>query len=335
MKINISYIELKTTLKKILLNYNFEEDDAELCAEIFAENTLCGVQSHGVDRFPSFIELVKKGRIIPKAKPQRIESFNSIERWDGNFGAGPLNAWKMTCRAIELAKKFGIGLIALKNTNHWMRAGTYGWKAAGEGFLFICWTNTIPNMPPWGSIEPKTGNNPIVFAFPRKNGNIVLDMALSQFSYGKLSTFINEGKKLPLIGGYDENNNLTDDPAAVYKTQRTLPIGFWKGSGLSLLLDLFATVLSGGNSTADLSKFDDDYGMSQIFIAINPLIFSNVDEIESIAEEIIQFYKSAQPLNQNGIFYPGERALKNKKENLKNGIPVDENVWEEVNLLMK
>ncbi|MDH7606126.1 MAG: Ldh family oxidoreductase, partial [Melioribacter sp.] len=222
------------------------------------------------------------------------------------------------------------GLIALKNTNHWMRAATYGWKAANEGFLFICWTNTIPNMPPWGGIEPKTGNNPIVFALPCSNGNIVLDMALSQYSYGKLATFIYEGKKLPVIGGYDENGNLTDDPEAIYKTQRPLPIGFWKGSGLSLLLDLFATVLAGGNSTADLSKFDDDYGMSQIFIAINPNVFTSQKEIDLIAEKIITFYKSSKRLEGEQILYPGERTLITRNENFKNGILIEEKIWEAV-----
>lgn len=330
MKVNISYIELKTTFKEILLKYNFEEDDAELCSEIFAENTLCGVLSHGINRFPLFIELVQKGKINPKAKLEKIISFNSIERWDGNYGAGPLNAWRMTDRAIELAKKYGIGLIALKNTNHWMRAATYGWKAANEGFLFMCWTNTIPNMPPWGGIEPKTGNNPIVFAFPRSNGNVVLDMALSQYSYGKLATLMYERKKLPVVGGFDEKGNLTDDPEAIYKTQRALPIGFWKGSGLSLLLDLFATVLSGGNSTADLSKLDDDYGMSQIFIAINPVVFTSQKEIDLIAEKIINFYNSSKRLEGEQILYPGERTLIIRNENFKNGILIEEKIWETV-----
>ncbi|MEJ5350174.1 MAG: 3-dehydro-L-gulonate 2-dehydrogenase [Melioribacteraceae bacterium] len=330
MKIKIDYNELKSVFKEILIKHDFENEDADLCAEIFTENTLCGVLSHGINRFPAFIELIRKGKINPKAKPEKIFSFNSIERWNGNFAPGPLNAWKMTNRAVELAKEFGTGLIALKNTNHWMRAATYGWKAADEGFLFVCWTNTIPNMPPWGGLEPRAGNNPIVFALPRSNGNVVLDMALSQFSYGKLATLINEGKKLPVFGGYDENGNLTDDPQEIYKTQRALPIGFWKGSGLSLLLDLFATVLSGGNSTSDLSKFDDDYGMSQIFIAINPDVFISKNEIDLIADKIISYYKSSRRLSKEEILYPGERTLKTRNENLKNGIFVEEKNWEAV-----
>ena len=114
-------------------------------AEIFAENTLVGVSSHGVNRFPCFIELVKSKHIIPTAKPTQENSFNALEQWNGNFGAGPLNAKIMTARAMELSNEFGIGCVALKNSNHWMRPGYYAWEAANKGYVFICWTNTIPN----------------------------------------------------------------------------------------------------------------------------------------------------------------------------------------------
>lgn len=94
---------------------------------------------------------------------------------------------QMTNRAIELSDKYGIGCIALKNTNHWMRAGYYGWMATEKGYIFIYWTNTIPNLPLWNSTERQTGNNPIIFAVPKKEGPVVLDMALSLYSYCKLS----------------------------------------------------------------------------------------------------------------------------------------------------
>ncbi|MBK8947161.1 MAG: 3-dehydro-L-gulonate 2-dehydrogenase [Ignavibacteriae bacterium] len=321
---------LFSTFNSILQKIGFEKSDAEILSQIFTENTLVGVLSHGVNRFAEFIELVKSKHINPKAIPQKKNSFNSLEQWDAKFGAGPLNALKMSNRAIELANEFGIGCVALKNSNHWMRPGYYAWEAAEKGFIFICWTNTIPIMPPWGAKEARTGNNPIVFGVPRKEGNIVLDIALSQFSYGKLANYKRENKELPYFGGYDENGNLSKDAAQIYKTQRTLPIGLWKGSGLSLLLDMIATILSGGNSTFNLSKTDVDSGMSQIFIAIDPNKLASKEIIEMKVNEILDYYLTAEKSDEDKISYPGERIIASKEINLKFGVEVDDTIWAKI-----
>lgn len=322
--------ELSAKFIEKLLMFNFSEEDSEILSNIFTENTLVGVSSHGVNRFAAFIELVKSSHINPKAIPIKTNAFNALEQWDAQQGAGPLNAIKMTSRAIELADEFGIGCVALKNSNHWMRPGYYAWEAANKGYVFICWTNTIPIMPPWGAKQPRTGNNPIVFGVPRNKGNIVLDIALSQFSYGKLANYRREGKELPYFGGYDEEGNLSKDAAQIYKTMRPLPIGYWKGAGLSLLLDLIATILSGGNSTKDLSKTNIDSAMSQVYIAIDPNKFSSKEILENSVNEILSYYLSAENMQDEVVSYPGERIIKSREYNLKNGIQVDEIIWKRI-----
>lgn len=329
----MQYDQLKTILKEKLLKYSFNEEDAALCSKIFADNSLFGVLSHGVNRFPSFIELVQKGTIKVDAKPSLICSFNAIQQWDGNYGPGPLNAMFITEQTLKLSDEFGIGCIALKNSNHWMRPGYFGWHAAEKGYIFICWTNTIPNLPAYGATESTTGNNPIVFAVPGNEKPVVLDMALSQFSYGSLASYRREGKHLPIEGGYDTEGNTTTDPNEIYESQRPFPLGHWKGAGLSLLLDLIATVLSGGRSTFDLSKLDHDSGMSQVFIAINPSKFQSIEAINSIIEQSIGYYKSAKTELGKEIFYPGEKALRKKEEYLKEGIPVPQEIMKKINEL--
>lgn len=328
--VNVKREELYSTFYTILLKNGFNIDNAETLSEIFTENTLVGVSSHGVNRFPSFIELVKSKHIITTANPVKENSFNALEQWNGNFGAGPLNAKLMSERAIELSQQFGIGCVALKNSNHWMRPGYYAWEVANKGYVFICWTNTIPNLPPWGAKESKTGNNPIVFGVPRKEGNIVLDMALSQFAYGKLANYSREGKELPYFGGYNKKGNLTKNPNEIYESWRPLPIGYWKGSGLSLLLDLITTILSGGNSTAKLSKSKVDSGMSQIYIAIDPNNFSSKELIEKTVNEILEYYLSAEKIGSEELSYPGKRIVETKRENIRCGIPIDEEVWQKL-----
>lgn len=325
----VSYQELFDLFLEILIDKGFEKDSAFQCAEIFTQNSLVE-SSHGINRFPSFIDLVKSGHVNPNAKPHLVAEFNSIQQWDGNLGPGPVNSMYVTKKTIELAKKFGMGSIALKNTNHWMRPGYYAWKAADEGFIFICWTNSIPIMPPWGGTECTTGNNPIVFGVPRKGGNIVLDMALSQYSYGALTKYRLAGKELPFVGGYDSDGKLTKNPAEISKTQRSLPIGYWKGSGLSLLLDLISTILSGGKSTFELSETDIDSGMSQIYIAIDPERFSAKEIIDKTVNEIIDYYRSSEKIGSDDISYPGERITANSKKNKQRGIPVEEVIWEKV-----
>ncbi len=319
--------ELKDLFISKLIKYNFSGDNLEILAEIFTDNTFAGVESHGINRFPGFIQCVVNGSVKVNVSPSKIISFGAFERWNGNYGAGPLNALQMTERGIELAAQYGIGCIALQNSNHWMRPGYFGWFAADKGFILICWTNTIPNLPPWGAKEAKTGNNPLVIGIPRKDGNVVLDMAMSQFSYGKMLNLEREEKRLPVPGGFDKEGNLTEDPGKIISSQRPLPIGYWKGASLSLTLDILAAILSGGRATKDLSETEGEKGPSQIFIAINPKIFSDESENDNLINGIISYFKSAETIDEKTkIYYPGELVLKNKKKNLADGIEIDEKI---------
>jgi len=143
---------------RILETNGFEKSPAEQCAKIFTQNSLDGIYSHGVNRFPRFVQYIKKKLIDVKAKPTQVSSGNAIEQWNGNLGPGPLNAVFCADRAMEKAKEYGIGCIAIANTNHWMRGGAYGWHVARKGFIYMAWTNTIGNMPAWGAIDQRLGN---------------------------------------------------------------------------------------------------------------------------------------------------------------------------------
>ena len=330
--LRVKFDDMKAEFERVLLKNGFPKDTAELGALIFTETSCDGVYSHGVNRFPRIVEYVKKGYIDVNAKPTKISGHGGYEKWDGNLGLGNVNAKIAMNRAIELSKEFGIGLVALQNTNHWMRGGTYGWQAAKSGCVGICWTNTMPNMPAWGAKDRRIGNNPIVFAVPRENGDVVVDMAMAQFSYGKMEAVKLDGKKLPVSGGFDSNGELTTDPAEIVKTRRVLPIGYWKGSALSIVLDMIATVLSGGNSCYKVGKLgSDEYGLSQIFIAIDTENMVENNFLKSCVEEIVEDIKCSIPADENSkIYYPGEKSLGNRIENLEKGIPVHKEIWDKI-----
>ena len=322
-------------LSAVLVSLGFTPERARRSATIFAETQLDGVASHGLNRFPRFVRQIRAGVVDVRAEPEIVAAHGSWEQWDGRLGPGNLNATFATSRAIALAREHAIGIVALRNTNHWMRGGTYGWLAAEAGLFALCWSNTLPNLPAWGTATPTVGNNPLVIALPREQHPVVLDMAMSQFSYGTLAAYSKRGTSLPVPGGFDAHGNLTTDAAAIEATQRALPIGYWKGSGLSLVLDMLAAMLAGGLATHQLGSDPlREAGQSQIFLAIDPANLAATGELTQIAEGIIVDLHEKRPLNPaKPLRYPGEQTLHLREENLRLGVPVDPDVWHQINTM--
>lgn len=316
-----------------MLRLGLTESRATACARLFAETTRDGVYTHGLNRFPRFAEMVANGSIDVIAEPTQIAGLGAMERWDGHRGVGNLNALVCMDRAMALAREHGIGGVALGNTNHWMRGGSYGWRAAEQGLFAMCWSNTLANLPAWGATTPTLGNNPLVIAVPRPGGHVVLDMAMSQFSYGTLSAYSKRGQLLPVDGGFDTAGNLTKDAAAIEASQRALPVGYWKGSGLSLVLDMFAAMLSGGLATHQI-PLDPlrESGISQMFLAVDPGNLIPSREMAAMADGIIDSLREAMPADpKKPVRYPGEQTMHLREENMRIGVPVDPEIWQQLN----
>jgi 3-dehydro-L-gulonate 2-dehydrogenase len=327
----IPYAELSDGLLRVLLKLGFEQERGSLCARLFAEASRDGVYSHGLNRFPQFVRMIKDGVVTVAAEPELAAGFGSLERWDGKSGPGNLNAYRCMERAILLSHERGIGCVALSNTNHWMRGGSYGWQATDAGVVGICWTNTLANLPPWGASDPRVGNNPLIIAVPRAKGHVVLDMAMSQFSYGALASYRRRGEQLPVEGGFDSAGRLTRDPAAIEVSKRPLPIGYWKGSGLALMLDMVAALLSGGCATHQIpADAERETKLSQVFIAVDPSAVDQTGASVSIADQILNHLQTPSPAAGGSVRYPGERVLQTRKENLAKGIPVEPAIWREI-----
>lgn len=326
----ISFDELVFSLKEVLLQYGFEESRADRCATLFAKADLDGVRSHGVNRFPLFLEFIEKGYVKPTHAPTLLSKIGMFERWDGKLGPGNLNAQFAMERAISLASEFGIGCVALAQTNHWMRGGNFGWQAVDAGCIGICFTNTKPNMPAWGGSEPILGNNPLVIGIPRMTSPVVLDMAMSQFAYGKMSLFAKKGQDLPYDGGFDQAGNLSKDPKVILENHLALPMGLWKGAGLSLMFDLLVSILSGGNATHEVDHNGDEYGLSQIFLCFDPVKLELMDWMVEKANSILDNLKNSAVFEGEAVRFPGEKVLETRAKNLSNGIPVAESTWKKI-----
>lgn len=328
----IPYEEMAAQFARVLEKKGLTAGDAREAAAIFAQNSLAGVYSHGLNRFPRVVSYLEHGTVDPSARAACEFAMGAVERWNGHRGFGPLNARRAMDRACELAKLYGVGVVALGNSNHWMRGGTYGWQAADRGCIGICWSNTTPNMPAWGAKDCRLGNNPLIIAVPRANGeHVMVDFAVSQFSYGRMEDCRLRGLELPVPGGYDGQGELTRDPAKIEETGRVLPMGYWKGSGLSIVLDLIATVLTNGNSVRAIGTFGDEVGLTQIMIALDPEKFGTGADAGAIIDGILADVKGSEPVAEGGeVRYPGEQMVRNIRENRELGIPVVEEVWESV-----
>jgi len=255
-------------MERVLLALGLTPERAALSARLTSETDRDGVRTHGVARLPRFANWVREGRIDPVAKPECVAAFGAIERWVGHRGPGNLAAYAAMQRAMEIAATNGLGCVALADTSHWMRAGTFGWQAAEVGFAAMCWTNTLPK--------------------------------------------------------------------AIEASQRALPIGFWKGSGLSFVLDVLAAMLTGGLATNELPRDPaKEVGQSQVFLAIAPQSLAPqslaaMEELSAIAQRAIDAVHAAEPIEAGKpARYPGEATLRTRAESLVLGVAVEDAAWEQ------
>lgn len=329
--VSIAFKTLLKTVSSILQNAGVSPIDEERCSKVIVSSTADGVISHGLGRLPRLVSQIKKGEILLDRTVEKTSRSETWDVWNGNNGIGIINALEATDRSMELASHSGMGMVALNNTTHWLRGGTYGWRAADKGYAFIGWTNTIANMAPWGSSKNLLGNNPLVMAFPSADGNhFVLDMAMSQYSYGTLNEYSRLDRRLPSAGGWNTKGEMTDNPGEVLQSGRVLPSGLWKGSSLSMMLDLLASSFSLGNATGNINNGETD--ISQLFIS-----FSLTGEMTHHSEAILAEIRSSLKNNTSKTEkprYPGQRAYKTRQNSLKEGIKIPESLWSEIENLM-
>lgn len=221
--------------------------------------------------------------------------------------------------------------MALANTNHWMRPGNYGLMAVEQNCIGIFWTNTVPNMPPWGGRDARLGNNPITLAIPHGDTPVLVDVAMSMFSYGKLEVYKRSGRPLPVDGGLNKNQQPTRNAAEILETHESYPIGYWKGSGLSLALDLIASALAGGRTTRQVGELPLETELSQVFICIDLDSLPDKENIAANVEATLRDMETSTPVEEGRqVHFPGAHMAEVRSDNMENGIPVEDAIWQQV-----
>lgn len=155
---------------------------------------------------------------------------------------------------------------------------------------------------------------------------------MTQYSYGAMEAALLAGQQMQTDAGFDRQGELSRDPGEVIESRRPLPMGYWKGAGLSFLLDAFAGCMSLGRMVAGIGRLQgDEHGVSQLFVAVNYRMIAPAEQSEAILDDAVDWLLESQPQEEGiRIVYPGQRAAASREENLRLGIPVDERIWQEI-----
>lgn len=291
-----------------------------------------GVATHGVGRLPLYVEKIKAGHLNPKNEMQILFDLEATALMDARNGFGQIAAYKAVTLAIAKAKKYGISVVGVRNSNNFGTAGYFGDLAARVNCAALIFANAAPAIAPSGGNKMIFGTNPLCFAFPGsgKHDPILLDMATTVAARGKIRLAAKNGEKIPLDWALGPDGKPTDDPNVALQGS-LLPIGGYKGYGISFFVDIFAGLLSGssyGGKVKNLNKMNENSGNGHLFIIIDVEKFMSIEEKDNRIEYL---YRAVKDCGEPGkVFVPGEIEYNRLYQNAVS-VEISEKQIEEIN----
>lgn len=320
----MAYGELKRFIYQILIKVGVPAEIAQVEAEITADVDLAGVHSHGVQLVPKLAENIQAGLVNPAPQLGVVAEQPASVLYETDRAIGRYTSAITMDVAIERAAKYGVGLAAVRGVAHWGRGYSYARRAAKAGYIGIAYTNATVNFPAWGTSVPSLGNNPMAIGVPTADGSepVVLDMAMTQAAIRKIMDAASSGDVVPVGWGVDEEGRMTKDPRAILDSQRFLPMGGHKGSGLAFMIELLTAGLAGGLLCFEQGTQGrpDDFagGSTKTFLAIRPFGHWLITRTEDLKDHL----KAVTPAPEQGeVRWPGERSRRFRLEYETTGIP--------------
>ena len=313
------------------------EEDARAVVDHLVESNLFGHDSHGAIRFYEYAKAIREGRFNPKAKPTIVRDHPAAAVVDAGGAMGQVGATFATNLAIEKAKQFGVGTVALRNTSHIGRVGAYPLMAAKQGFIGQIFVNAGHlgyQIAPFGGLDGKLSTNPLAFSAPRRDAEpLLVDMTTSVVAEGKVRVALNRGDQVPDGWIIDHDGNPTNDPND-FKAEppgAILPLGgvvAHKGTGLSLMVEVLGGLMS-GLGCANGSRTMISNG---VFLNVyNIEHFADLDEYYDEFEALIDHVKSSRTApGFDEILIAGEPEFRNAIRVEAEGIEVDARTWEQI-----
>jgi len=332
------------------VGYKIPIEDAKICSDVLIASDKKGINSHGVNRFkPIYLDRIKAGIQNPVTEFEIVRETPTTAVVDGHDGMGQVIGYKSMKMAIEKAKKYGMGMVAVRNSTHYGIAGYYVDMASEAGCIGITGTNARPSIAPTFGVENMLGTNPLTFGFPTdEEFNFYLDCATSITQRGKIEYFARVGKDTPkgMVVGRDgeaktDSNQILKDLVAGEAALAPLggigdELGGYKGYGYATVVEILSAALSQGNFLKMLTGLDEKgnkvpYHLGHFFIAIDTEAFMGLDSFKKTAGDILRSLRNSQLApGQKQIFTAGEKEYHEWLFRKDKGIPINEAVQKEL-----
>ncbi|HHT83973.1 MAG TPA: Ldh family oxidoreductase [Clostridiales bacterium] len=344
----IDWETLGSFMKDVFMKVGVPAEDAEICADVLMESDRRGIESHGVNRFkPIYIDRIKLGIQNPVTNFEIIKETSTTAVVDGHDGMGHVIAKKSMQIAIDKAKKYGLGMVAVRNSTHYGIAGYYSIMAAKAGMIGITGTNARPSIAPTFGVENMLGTNPLTIGFPTdEEFPFVLDCATSITQRGKLEYYSKMGKSTPegmVIGRDGKPSTDTDQILKDLTTGKAAlaplggigeEMGGYKGYGYATVVEVLSAALQAGSYLRMLTGKKDGknvpYRLGHFFIAIDTEAFLGLEEFKKTAGNIMRELRSSQKApNAERIYTAGEKEYEVWLQRKDSGVPINEAVQKE------
>jgi LDH2 family malate/lactate/ureidoglycolate dehydrogenase len=336
MERNYPVDRLRKVITDIATAVGLDPHMAPIFADSLVTADLRGVKSHGTIRLPDYVRRVDSRVMDPRGAVQFLRDEGATGLLDGGNGFGQVAGYHAMRRAMAKAQAQGIGLVGVRNSNHFGIASYYAMMASASGMIGAVLTNASPAMNPYGSLAPLLGTNPIALAIPAGVAKpIVLDMSTSVVARGKIRFAALTGQAIPLGWATDAKGEPTTDAQMAIKGSLE-PIGGVKGSGLSLIVDILCGILTNSCLTGEVKTIVDVSGPARtghIFAALDIRHFIDLDVFRNSMDAVIQRIKGLPSKDGREIFLPGEIEFNLAARRAKEGIPLEEAVVHNLNTL--
>lgn len=313
--------------RRLLLAHGLSEADAAIVASCLVRADLRGVDTHGLQYLPHYLDRVRQGLINSKPELAVERVTPMVGALDGQNGFGFVVATKAMAAATDMAREFGVGIVGARRSTHFGMAANYTLQAMDAGLIGIAFTNASPGMPPWGGRAPIIGTSPIAAGAPAGNETpFDLDMSPAAAARGKVRRAARRGETIPLGFALDKHGRATTDPNAALDGGVMQPIGGPKGSGLSMLMDVLCGVITGAACAGDVGNQFRDYDRPQdvghFLLAMRPDLFVSKDEYLKRMDLLAQrVHGCARAEGFDEILMPGERERRFETKYRRTGVP--------------
>jgi LDH2 family malate/lactate/ureidoglycolate dehydrogenase len=313
-------------VRALLLAHGLPAQDAATVASCLVSADLRGVDTHGICRLPGYLDRVRRGLINakPALAPKRVTPVAAS--LDGQDAFGFVVGMVAINEAMAMAREFGIGIVSVRRSTHFGMAASYVMPALDAGFIAMVFSNASPAMPPWGGKDGLLGTNPFAAGAPSgREPPFLLDMSPAVAARGKIRRAERRGESIPLGYALDAQGKPTTDPKAALGGV-VLPIGGYKGSGLSMLMDIFGGVISGAGfagGVADQYKvFDRPQDVGHFFLAMRPNLFISEEEYRARMDTLVERVRACPKAEGfDEILIPGEPETRLEAGHRRTGIP--------------